>query len=211
MKDTNWFNRDFIQFCLGYDIEPVINGDEKLMLVCPKIPSQEVQQAILKWVPQDQPSEFKPFLRTMTRSLIGILVASNGAKGVDFGFKDNHGVMVNVVAPSGMTFSDDMWNKIAYLVKNDPHTETFEIYLNRKIVRNSSSPNAYEDKDMFGEEGVDFDPPSVAKEKPTVVPTIKDDRFDYDRDFLPKDVGTDVKILLESTNTVEEFLKSIGG
>ncbi|MBE3145397.1 MAG: hypothetical protein IMZ61_15970, partial [Planctomycetes bacterium] len=47
------------------------------------------------------------------------------------------------------------------------------------------------------------------KSTPTPIDPVKDERFDYERPFLPEDVVTDVKILLETTGSVEEFLKSI--
>jgi hypothetical protein len=100
-------------------------------------------------------------------------------------------------------------------LKKDPFVETFTIKINGKVVRDSSQYVGSSEPSPIDDEGDDdqehsYQILSEAPRQSTRTPTaVKDDRFAYERPFLPKDVATDVKILLESTGSVEEFLKKI--
>jgi hypothetical protein len=51
--------------------------------------------------------------------------------------------------------------------------------------------------------------PPQNKKSSAKLPNLDDGRFEYEKDFLPADAATDVRILLESTGSVDEFLKQI--
>jgi hypothetical protein len=109
-----------------------------------------------------------------------------------------------------------IWREAGQLLQKDPFVKHWSIIVGPDLVRNSEGfvKGDVRTFDSNPEESSDFEEPyeefqSQPNLRPSKIQAIKDDRFDYDREFLPEDVGMDVKILLESCHTVEEFLKNI--
>jgi hypothetical protein len=118
-----------------------------------------------------------------------------------------------------------LWDQVIALLQQDPFTKSYEIRVG--CCHEDPAGNIYRDSNGYArpdpvegvpeENEVDEEPRPVHQESPLLTAAkkdgkalkITDDRFDYDKDFLPKDVATDVKILLESCNSIEEFIKNI--
>lgn len=92
-----------------------------------------------------------------------------------------------------------VWNDLAITLRMNPDIKGFIIRLNGKNMVEQPLPEVAEERE-FIEDAKSYRPELV----------IDDGRFDPDRDYLPEDVGTDLKIRLEAAQSCEEFLKQIG-
>ena len=184
----------FRNMCIQYHIDPAI-VEGKLLLICPKIPSKETMEALAGMIPKDVIWEFKEGLSVMTIGAIRAALHIYGIPEPAFEFEDEGRVTIHfpMLTTEVTQPSSPLWDHIVKLLERDPFTKAWEIRVNEMMYRNSSGFILGQEshKDYLND------------------PKINDDRFDYDRDFLPKDVGMDVKILLESCGSVEEFLKNI--
>lgn len=180
----DYFNKEFIELCTSNRIEPMVTGDNQLHLICPVKPNKAIQEKILALIPKEQKVKFYESINSGTRTSILMLLTMYHAEEVAFQTGKNHDITVMVTVSSKETAlqpDSPLWNKVAGLLENDPFVSIFSITVNGEEV-------------MAGEKGIQLP---------------MDDRFDYDREYLPADVGTDVRILLESSNTVEDFLSKI--
>lgn len=224
--DTRWFdNPKFRDLCIQNHIEPVISGDERLVLICPKLPDEQTASTFAELLPKDLDWGFSEGMSTVTMASIKVMLAMYGATRVVFQFVEGGKVVLLMPPLKGTALQpgSPLWDQVVMILQKDPFTKAYEIRVGcceekpeGDVYRNS---DGYAKPDPSNAEGVpeenEVDEPvhqespllTAAKKAP--VPKITDDRFDYDKEFLPKDVGTDVKILLESCNSVEEFLKNI--
>jgi hypothetical protein len=220
----DWFNQEFIRKCKEKGVEPIRNGMGQLLLICPRIPPKEVQEEILAMVPSAVSSGFVPSLSNTTKAMIGLLLAQYGVTGLAFGSNNQGSCALEVEGEERTALMPEspLWGKVIHLIKNDPFTQNYLIKLNGKVIADSQSGDYVPEEADFDESGDPTDAVlnefqveamNAATEKVQArfgnTPQIKDDRFEYEKDFLPPDVGTDLRIILESTNSVEEFLKSI--
>jgi len=239
--DRSWFNNEFIEACLSRHIEPVIDGNGKLTLICARVPSQEEQAKIQGLIPQGQEVSWKEGVRQYTYACLKYALQTAGAYAVRLTNLPGHRLRIEVrTSEDNPNMVPEFWAILACLLRKDPYINGYEIILNDVRVWDSMSETPDSVPDIPGcglEDGYKLgeqlkkriaseldqikdkimdmltsDTPS--KEK--VVPAVKqqqasfsDDRFGYEREYLPPDVATDVKILLESTGSVEEFLKRI--
>jgi hypothetical protein len=208
------------------NIEPVISGDDRLVLICPKLPDEQTAEAFAAIIPKELEWGFSEGLSTMTMATIKVMLALFSVPMVAFKFVEGGKVVIMMPPLKGTATQpgSPMWDQVVGLLQRDAFTKTYEIRVgcteenpNGEVYRDS---NGYTKPDPVdgvpGENEVEEGEP-VHQESPLLTaakkgvkpPEIKDDRFDYDREFLPKDVGTDVKILLESCQSVEEFLQKI--
>jgi hypothetical protein len=219
--DTSWFDKRFINACQEAGVEPVINGHNQLLLMCPKIPSQEEQDRIVGLIPPNQPYGFIETMKTTTKAAISILLKMFGAESVMFKTSNDHNVDVIVEANPNITSlepASPMWKQVAAALKLDQFVKTFHISVNGQKALSSDdvAPGELEEgpdekilASMVRDEvGEDEDETPPHRETKSLV-KIKDDRFSEDRPYLPADVGLDVRILLESTSSVEAFLAAI--
>jgi len=234
-EDFVWFNKQFIGLCLDNNIEPILTGDKQLKLICPRTPTSDVLNKITSNIPEEQDFEVIESMRTDTPLKINMILKMSGAQGCSISENPKtHEVTVNVQADMLKIehFRPDspFWNEVAHLLKEDSYIESFLIKCNDNLVRDSKVFNPNEGESILGSikkemETMKSDNPNDILQdirgmvkKETVKssektssnsPTIKDDRFSDDRDFLPKDIGTDVKILLETCNSIDDFIKQI--
>jgi hypothetical protein len=217
MDINEWFNPEFINTCLSYNVEPQLTGNS-LRLYCPKAPPESIKSKILKLIPSGQPAEFIACLSSYTRAAITVYFGLHGAKESKIRITPGNGVVLDARGSAGNSILTDpenpVYGRMVYILKQDPYTEQYIIRYNGLVMVDSGVPNNHEvyDSDLSG---MDENPEPVKRTLRTAGSSAKattpvpDDRFDYDREFLPKDVGTDVRILLESTSSVEDFLKAI--
>jgi hypothetical protein len=97
------------------------------------------------------------------------------------------------------------------ILQRDPFTQAYEIRVG--CCQENPAGEVYRNSEGVSEEPDDGPvhrkSPLLTAAKKVKTPKISDGRFDYDKEFLPKDVALDVKILLESCPTMEEFLRNI--
>jgi hypothetical protein len=209
----------FRQLCKENRIEYVVTGDRRLHLICSKKPDPSILKAFKELIPPQQQWVVEEGLSTSTKTAVTVML---GFYGMHVEFTMNNGmVIVEVSNASGnIAYPDnDIWNQIGTCLRRDPYLKEFQIQVNGELYRDSTGYTKTVDTSPTEDDNILFRYPErepahqetpllrAVKKGPT--PVIKDDRFDYDRDFLPPDVGMDVKILLESCNSVEEFLKKI--
>jgi hypothetical protein len=216
MSEEFFSMKEFLDLCKVTRVEPMITGDHKLVLVCPKYPGDEVAEKFKALIPEEVPWTFAEGLSQSTMVQLKIGLKSIGFNRVVIQNMPGHRVALDIEPPEdhplkGMT--SPVWDIIAGLLKKDPFVETFIIRVNGKVVRDSSQYVGSTEPSPIDEEGDymehDYNIQPEAPRTTTKLPATNDNRFAYDRPFLPKDVATDVKILLESSGTVEEFLKNI--
>lgn len=230
---NEWFNNEFIGLCLDNGVEPVLSGDGQLRLICPK-KNDKVLSGIISRIPKEQKYEVLESMKTATIVKIKLMLQMIGATGLSVKDEpDQH--RVTVMAMGDMQQNEALqpdspfWNEIAFVLKDDPYVSSYEIKCNSITVRDSATFNPDDNsilgsmkkemekveagdapstdpilQKMFGSSG-----PARSESPKVKLPAVTDDRFDYDRDFLPVDVGMDVKIMLESCSSVEEFLAQI--
>jgi hypothetical protein len=211
MNEQFFDTREFLDLCRTNKVEPMVTSDHRLVLVCPKYPGKDVESKFKAMIPEEVSWMFAEGLCQTTLIHIKMGLKSIGLDKVLIHNLPNHRVTVDVEAPEGHPLAGStspVWDMVASILKKDSFAETFIIRVNGSVVRDSSqyvgSPDVpIDDEGDYMEDYV----PEQSKRVPAV--PVKDDRFDNERSFLPKDVGTDVKILLETTGSVEEFLKNI--
>ena len=188
-------NEMFKNICIQYHIDPAFIEGGKLLLFCPKIPSKETEEALARIIPKGVIWEFKEGLSVMTIGAIKAALYIYGIPEPAFEFEDGGKVTIHfsILTTEVTQPNSPLWDHVAQLLQRDPFTRVWKIKVNEMVYRDSSGF-------ILGQE---------SHKEILDNPKIYDDRFNYDRDFLPKDVGMDVKILLESSKSVEEFLNNI--
>jgi hypothetical protein len=198
---------------------------------------KEIVRGIEILVPKEVHVEIQPGLSMNTRRIIMTFLHSHGIQPfikVQGTYKEgevtipNIAIMINpdkegevalIVLMVNQTPSNQpdapIWREAGQLLQKDPFVKHWSIIVGPDLVRNSEgfvkgdvrTFNSYPEE--MEESQPDWEEKKSISGTSKVPATTKDDRFDYDREFLPEDVGMDVKILLESCQTVEEFLKNI--
>lgn len=242
MNNKAWFyNSAFKEFCKTRGLEPQLNDiGDRLVLICPKVPEQPLQDEIAKELTEFVPGEvewgFSPGLSEGTRRVLGAYLKANGVpdaveasgplgtmrmpnKALAYG-DDGDVTLIFLALPkvTALQPGSPVWREIGHLLQKDPYTKTWQIVVGQDVYRNSEG---YEKPDEDPNEGMDMNSEDTSREMPLIpqtpivranagekFPKINDNRFDRDRDPLPKD-NMDLKILLESCGSVEEFLKNI--
>jgi hypothetical protein len=233
MMDTSWFNKQFIDYCLSREVEPMITGNDVLVLVCPKIPTAEIQKAIKEMVPSSQPIEFMEGLSAATQSTINKYLGSKGITAVMYRSSTEGRVLVDVLLldQSGklMPFSEissvvlqpgyRLWTDTAYHLKQDKYVKAFQIRLNGKIVL-SEGEGFPEENDLADQIEPSFDEPGhldlIQPEpaKPLKItgdpyPKINGKPVDQGRASLPELSATDIDILFGTSNSFDDFLAKL--
>ena len=225
--DTQWFNNPkFRTLCMQNHVEPVISGDDRLVLICPKLPDEHTYESFAELIPKDLEWGFSEGMCTMNMAAVKMMLAMFHVPGVVFKFVEG-GKVVLLMPPLKGTATQPgspLWDQVISILQRDPFTQAYEIRVGcceenpaGDVYRNSegyakpdsSNVDGVPEENEVDDEPVHQESPLLTAAKKGPVPKITDDRFDYDKEFLPKDVGTDVKILLESCDSVDEFLKNI--
>jgi len=218
--DNAWFdNPSFRNICIENHIEPMMNNG-RLFLICPKLPDEKTAEALKGLIPKEVDWRFAEGMSSMIMAAIKVMLAMFGVPSVAFGFGEGGRVILDLPPLRKSTATQPgspLWNQVASLIQRDPFTQSWQIRVDGEVYRDSEGYSKPDPIDGVPEDFEDEeDPQPVHQGSPLLTaakkvkpPEIKDDRFDYDKEFLPKDVGTDVKILLESCQSVEEFLKNI--
>lgn len=212
--DERFFDtREFLDLCKANRVEPVITGDNQLVLVCPKYPGKDVEDKFKAMIPENVPWSFAEGLSQVTVSRIKAGLMGIGITKVIVQMLPGHRTVLHVYPPEKHPLAGSaspIWDIISGILQKDPFVQTFAITVYDQVVRDSEqyvgSPELPIDNEGDDMEH-DYNILPEAKRTPTVA--VKDDRFAYDRPYLSKDAATDVKILLETTGSVEEFLKNI--
>ena len=190
-----WWNKEFNDICEDNNVEPILTGDGVLVLNCSRVPSEEVLSQIRSMIPDSQRVGIAEGLRSITRQVIAAYLVYFNIEELLFTFHPEHQVILDVKGDAGNQVFEkdsDLWKQIRIVLKMDPFTESFLIRFNGQTMLEESAEDKTEDFEL---------------DKSMLV--SNDNRFSYDRDYLPTDASTDIKILLESTGSVEEFLKHI--
>ena len=214
MNKTWFFTQEFKNFCKEKGLEPRITMDDRLVLICPKIPEKFLQEEIAKGISELVPKEVEwglsEGLSAQTEKTLASYLAGYGVVGGGMVYGPVGEVALifpQVPNTTAMQPESPVWQEVGNLLMRDPYVKGYHIIVRGELFRNSDG-YVKPDDSIDGAEDRE-----ILKSKSSVtgfkIPVIKDNRFDYDREFLPMDVGTDVKILLESCNTVEDFLNNI--
>ena len=212
MNKSWFFKQEFKNFCKEKGLEPRITVDDRLVLICPKIPEKPVQEEIARGIKELVPVEVEwglsEGLSAQTERTLASYLAGYGVVGCGMVYGPVGEVALmfpQVPDTTAMQPESPIWQEVGNLLMRDPYVKGYHIIVRGELYRNS---DGYVRPDN-SIDGVDEEIQRPLAAKPFKAPEIKDTRFDYNREFLPKDVGTDVKILLESCNSVEDFLKNI--
>lgn len=208
-------------------LEALINGEGSLVLVCPKYPGKAIEEKLGGLIPKEQPWAIVEGASTGNLSTIKVMLMMFGARDILFKNLPDHRLVLEVEnAPqaTALEAGSPIWDQVAHVIRSDEFVQSYQIRVNGEVYRDSDGYVKPDDLPGSPEMDMEEQPPLSEQAKanmqefqraqreppkPIVTAKVEDDRFDYDRDFLPVDVGMDVKILLESTNSVEDFLKSI--
>lgn len=212
MNMMDWFNANLAKTCFDFNLEPAYDEKEKILYIFgTEVPDQEVQEQILALIPKEQPVKFLSSITGGTKALICLLLKFSGGSGIIFRCNPDHEVILEVESSNKLISdpSSPMWAEITRILKADAFTKTIKYVINGEayepVGNSDSSESPFE---SYKEEERSMRRRPLPKSKP-VPGKVNDNRFDYDREYLPEDVGRDVKILLETSDSVEEFLGKI--
>lgn len=221
--DRQWFdNPRFRSLCQQNRIEAMINGNRKLVLLCPKYPGQEVEKQFKELIPEGQAWEIVMGLSTPIMATIKVILLMYGITDVGFKSLPGNKAIIEIFDVSKKNMATQpgspLWRQVAAFLERDPFVQSYEIIVDNEVYLNSDG-YAKADTPTISAEGEEFDEESMSSPRHVSSPLvgrvrgsslkITDDRFDYNRSYLPKDAATDIRILLESTKTVDDFLKNI--
>lgn len=230
MSNLKWFDTpEFRNVCMANKLEAAINGDGNLVLICPKYPGKAIEEKLAGMIPKEQPWQIVEGASMGLLASLKVMLMMFGARNVLFTHHLDHRLILDIHNPPKSTAlqpGSPLWDQIAGAMKSDEFVQTYQIRVDGEVYRDSdgytkaddlpATPEEMEDdgdhrplSEQAKESTQEFQRAQREPPKPVVKAKVEDNRFDYDREFLPKDVGTDVKILLESCNSVEEFLKNI--
>jgi hypothetical protein len=230
-----WFdNPEFRNVCIQNKLEAAINGDGRLILICPKYPGKEVEEKLTGLIPKEQQWAIVEGISMGLCATIKVMLMMFGVRDVTFKNLPGHHIVIEIENPPKATATQPgspLWDQLAQGLQQDAFIAnggSYQIRVNGEVYRDSdgyvkpddlpTSPEDMEDdgdhrplSEQAKENMSEFQQAQrrAQRNTPPPKPAVKDDRFDYDREFLPKDVATDVKILLETCGSVEEFLKNI--
>ena len=172
-----------------YELEP-INSNGKLVLVCPRMPSSEVQQNIKRYVPPEIDVQFVESLRMSTmEALCNLLLnGQGGALVMPFVPQLKEHRMTLKLSGNTMVLEPEsaIWDVVKRILVADKYLDGFEIIAN-------------------GNEVLNFDR-ALAQAQEKVAKELE--RRPTRMSWISKDDVTNLSIAL-NTNSVEEFLKSI--
>lgn len=194
------WTKEFLDVCESLDMEPVeTNGT--LVLLCSEFPEVDQMHKFDGIIPDGVKVAVKESLKTITVSAIQKYLQDMGVREGMFMMSADHYVHLEVIGPHDARFHKDspVWNDVRAALLMDKYTKGIMIKYNGQVVLYNTT------EDLGKAELMDKPVPQAE----TIMVAVKDNRFDDDRAFLPKDVSTDVRILLESTNSIDEFLQHI--
>ena len=213
----SWIDREMIEVLSSYHIE-IAAAEGMTTFVCPRMPPPAVKALIERKLPHNLDRQFIEDVSIGTTLLLIEEVEKHHAT-IKIQSLPAHRAVLDVSADESSSLKDDnvsVWGKIMAVISRDSFVESFEIRLNGEAIFTSEASQtkimrdaAVEVLSELEEEVLSDLKKNAPPHRETIIKAPEDNRFDYDRDYLPTDVGTDVKILLESCNTVEDFLKSI--
>jgi len=218
MNENFFDTKEFLELCKANRIEPMITGENQLVLMCPKYPGKDIEDKFRTLIPEEVPWGFVEGLSHTTMAHIKRGLSTIGIKRVIIQNLPGHRVTIDITPPENHPLAQansPIWDVLSGILKKDSYVETFSIRVNGQEIRNSnqyvgsSDPHPIDDEGDYQPDTYKLLPERQSTRTPTAPVSVKDDRFAYDRPCLPPDVATDVKILLESTGSVEEFLKNI--
>ena len=129
----DWFSKEFIKACEQYDIDPITNGNE-VLFICPKLPPQDVQDQIVKGLPEKLPFRFVEGLRSTTTAGLQILIRNAGANSMKASVEGRK-VIIHLEGQSPhLDKGSEVWNTINTLMLADRFVEEWEVSLNGETV-----------------------------------------------------------------------------
>lgn len=192
------FDQRVFDLCKRFQIEPVFS-DKTLGLICSKEPPKEFLQELTALIPEGTIVEGMIGLRRNTVAIVNLFVLTFRGEIEEFSCPNLGEVILRVVTPEdnmALAPENSVWDQIVSRLVADPFTEQYTIYRNGVEVRKGTAKKE--------------EVPSEPKINNQIVLPRKDNRFDYDRDYLPPDIGTDIRIALETTQDSKAFLQSLG-
>jgi len=207
-RDLRWFdNETFRDLCISNHLEAFINGDGQLILSGSKLPSPEVQKKFKALIPPEQPTMFTEGMSVAKMAILKVYLLAYGVSKVLFQHTSQGHVNFRAYTEDKSQATQPgspLWDDVAAGLRSDPYVKTFKIYVNDKLYRDSEG---YSEPDEPYEGSPEDREPVREKASPKIA--VKDDRFAYEREYLPPDVGTDVQILLETSEDSQAFIDRI--
>jgi hypothetical protein len=214
MEITDWFNANFTKSCFDLNLEPAYDERSQMLYIFgADIPDQKVQDKVIALIPKGQKVEFMSSLMTSTKVMINLIMKYSGCSNIMFRCNPDHEVVLEVEfsEPILCEPSSPIWTEVTRLLKADAFTKTIKYVINGEVYEPIPSG---ENPEGQGHNPTDLVQEEFMRRRPlpktnSVPGKVNDDRFDYDREYLPDDIDKDVKILLETTNGVDDFLSKI--
>jgi hypothetical protein len=134
-----WFNVEFRDKCMKYDIEPIIDGDKKLVLVCAHTPDEKIQKDLLESVPAEQPHEFIERMKLVTVTMISFSLSQlNGVRVSPppvLEKNKNNPRYFHLKVYGEIENDDPIWASIFKAFENDRYVDGYGIFVNDKKFR----------------------------------------------------------------------------
>lgn len=183
----SWFSREFNDKCAKLGIEPVMSRDgSAVRFVCPKLPDKKIQDEVLKDVPSEIKSEWKEDMKSSTEGSIQIICEQLRSVGV---LKK-----ITVDRPAPHKLKLVLEGREDVLAKDGPAIETIE-----EILKLDAYVDCFEI--IVNEEKVGSFNRSIS--------TALANRGAPDRGKITEDDSVNLKILLETCSSVDDFIKNM--
>jgi hypothetical protein len=184
--DISWYDKTFRDKCDKYDVEAIIDGNSTLVIFCAKLLDEGSQKDLLLSVPPTQKYMFKESMKTMTAAAVVFHAARLTGLSMDPApvFEESKKRPRHVILGlAGEIEKDDpAWEHIQKILEKDKYVESFEIKLNGQALIDWNRKIASE----------------LSSRKPAENAITEDDLLN-------------LKISLEASQDVNDFIKQIGG
>lgn len=180
------WEKKLIKICYDLKIEPAaFNRDKKIIFICPKIPEEKIKINLVQMIPKDWRYEFVEGPKTITMETFAVILQQVGVITPPEIKREDHKLTVKaqVQTRAGLDPLDrdhPVWDSITDLFKNDGFFNSWNVTLNDVTV-------SYDAR--------------IAKEV--------QNQHNIREISIREDEITDLKILLETTEDVNDFLKGL--
>lgn len=178
-----WDNESYEKLkklCFDLRVEFILEKENHLLFICAQKLNKSTQKNITKLLPSEMNTDFVVGPKNSTRSSIGIIFMQAGIFITAFKIEEN---FLKIRATSGIALVEDnnpIWESLNKILKNDGYFDGWEIEINNK----KRSFNFKISDEVSNNEKRNFS--------------------------ITEDEITNLKILLGTTESVDDFLKKLG-
>jgi hypothetical protein len=106
MNEQFFSQKEFLELCKTNKVEPMITGDQRLVLMCPKYPGVEVEEKFKAMIPQEVPWGFAEGLSQSTMIHLKMGLKTVGINRVMISNMPGHRIVIDLDPPESHPLMD---------------------------------------------------------------------------------------------------------